>query len=57
MSTGGFFFSSVCITSIKTFNSDNKSKPSILMKFLYVRALSRQKHLEAKLTKHLIIGL
>jgi hypothetical protein len=39
MSTGVFFFSSVYITSLKTFNSENKSKPSILMEFLYVRAL------------------
>ena len=41
MSTGVFLFSSVCITSLKTFNSENKSKPSISMEFLYVEELSR----------------
>ena len=50
MSTGVFLFSSVCITSFKTFNSENKSKPSISMEFLYVRALSRQRHLSCKLS-------
>ena len=50
MSTGVFLFSSICITSLKTFNSENKSKPSISMEFLYVRALSRQRHLSYKLS-------
>ena len=43
-------FSSVYITFLKTFNSENKFKPSILMEFLYVRELSRQRHLSCKLS-------
>ena len=43
MLTEVLLFSSVCITSLKTFNSENKSKPSTSMEFLYVRALSRQR--------------
>ena len=50
MSIGVFLFSFICITSLKTFNSKNKSKPSISMEFLYVRALSRQRHLSCKLS-------
>jgi hypothetical protein len=50
MSTGVFLFFSICITSLKTFNSENKSKPSISIEFLYVRALSRQRHLSFKLS-------
>ena len=46
----GVFFSFDCITSLKIFNSENKSKPSISMKFLYVRALSRLRHLSCKLS-------
>ena len=50
MLTEVLLFSSVCITSPKTFNSENKSKPSTSMEFLYVRALSRQRHLSCKLS-------
>ena len=50
MSTVMFLVSSICITSLKTFNSKNKSKPLISMEFLYVRALSRQRHLSFKLS-------